>query len=178
MSFQDYRFHFWAADDGRVFDSERALITDTNHPPFKTVVEKGWMPTVWPRDDDGKHTNAMMQLVMSTWFIDVNLFYYTARKRQQFEERGFTTKKGIAVKGDDRTLTLALTLRIAAQNGTPVQWHASDGKVYALDEAGMLGVSDAIAARIADSYQRSADVLAKVDSGEITERRQVDEAFA
>jgi hypothetical protein len=64
------KFWFWLADDGRLYGSEKELITDVTDPDYIA-----WQGTddpvaeaqIWPRDDTGAQTPNSMLAVMTLY---------------------------------------------------------------------------------------------------------------
>lgn len=64
---------FWLAEDGRVFDSARALIVDNEDAAYAAWVADGGRATPWPRDDADDQTDAALQDVLTPYGMFIGL---------------------------------------------------------------------------------------------------------
>lgn len=64
MVFYDPQNWFWLADDGRLYSGARRAEVSADDSDFATWKASGGLPTVWPKDLDGKQTQSALDEVL------------------------------------------------------------------------------------------------------------------
>ncbi|AWN43177.1 hypothetical protein [Methylobacterium durans] len=63
---------YWQADNGRVFSSAQGAPVPASDEAFGNWKEVGRLPTIWPRDDDGKQTDAALAEVLALYGLGMS----------------------------------------------------------------------------------------------------------
>lgn len=113
--------------------------------------------------------------------VDLNqsLQLYTAEKRWQKETGGFELN-GMYIATDDRSKLMLSGARVAAEADPDftTQWKAADGAFVSLSASQLVAISNAVLAHVSKCFALEAQVLSQIADGTITDRSQVDVAFA
>lgn len=171
--------HYWLADDGRVFDSANQIVTDGNDPGYVVWTGLGNVATTWPLDEAGNQTNESMQAVVGPLGMFVDLTYYAADARYRHASGGIQSS-GNTYNTDvvsRNTVASAYTFSL----GDPSQmfdWKLADGSFIALDAAAVAVLNTNVATFVQSCFSCESDTVAAINSGTITTRQQVDDAFA
>jgi hypothetical protein len=177
---------YWLADDGRVYSSARQVIVDENDQGYADWTAGGQnAATPWPRDDAGEQTDTALQAVIAPYNMFVNLKAYAANKRWEKEVGGITVTANaqtFPIKTDDRAQAKINGVRIAVDqghfpSGETTPWLAADYKMYPLNSDGIIAMSDTLQQHVNTSFVTLQSIGADIDSGTITTRQQVDDAF-
>lgn len=104
---------------------------------------------------------------------------YAANARWR-KEIGGISLQGIPVATDDRSKQMILGARLAAQANPDftTSWVGTDGNVYPLNGAQLIGVSDAVLAHVSNCFTLFATVKAAIADGSVTTITEVDAVFA
>lgn len=111
--------------------------------------------------------------------IKKSLQLYTAEKRWQKETGGFELN-GLYIATDDRSKLMLSGARVAAEadpNFT-TQWKTADGAFVSLSAPQLVAISNAVLAHVSMCFALEAQVLSQIADGTISNRTQVDFAFA
>jgi len=166
---------FWVAEDGRVFDSARAVIITDKAKAYKDWVAAGMVATNWPRDDSGNQTDAALQDVLRPYGIWVDIVQYAADKRWRVETGG-TSLGGLTILTDDRSKLLMNGAYNAAK--ADPEWSTklicSDGSRQFVQAAQMIAIGEAIEAHVNSTFVAYSDVIDAIEAGTITDRAGVD----
>lgn len=108
-----------------------------------------------------------------------SLQLYTAEKRWQNETGGFELN-GMYIAADDRSKLMLSGARVAAEADPDftTQWKAADGVFVSLSASQLVAISNAVLAHVSKCFALEAQVLSQIADGTITDRSQVDVAFA
>lgn len=111
--------------------------------------------------------------------IKQSLQLYTAEKRWQKETGGFELN-GMHIATDDRSKLMLSGVRVAAEADPDftTQWKAADGAFVSLSAPQLVAISNAVLAHVSMCFALEAQVLSQIADGTITDRSQVDVAFA
>lgn len=111
--------------------------------------------------------------------IKQSLQLYTAEKRWQKETGGFELN-GMHIATDDRSKLMLSGVRVAAEAHPDftTQWKAADGAFVSLSAPQLVAISNAVLAHVSMCFALEAQVLSQIADGTISDRSQVDVAFA
>lgn len=109
----------------------------------------------------------------------IDLVSYAADKRWQKETGGFELS-GLHIATDDRSKLMISGARVAAEADPEftTSWKAADGAFVLLNAGQIIAISNAVLSHVSDCFTIEAQVLSQIDDGTITERAQIDAAFA
>jgi hypothetical protein len=167
---------YWINGDGRIYASKRQIIVDASDPEF---ISAGAATTPWPRDSEGDQTDAALQGVLAPYSLFVNLEYYTADVRNK-KSNGGVVVNGLPFASDPVTmmsLNAAYIYTIDKQTNA-FSWKLPDGTFITLDTAGVKDLQSCVAGFGQSCYTCEDEVLTGIEGGTITDRTQVDAAFA
>ncbi|MEN5083741.1 DUF4376 domain-containing protein [Bosea sp. TWI1241] len=87
---------------------------------------------------------------------------------------------GVQIATDDRSKTMILGARLAAQADPSWStiWQDAAGQAHPVDAAAIVAISDAVQAHVNGTFVTLADVLAAIDTGTMTTAAEIDGAFA
>lgn len=107
-----------------------------------------------------------------------DLASYARDRRWQVEIAGITVG-GVAIATDDRSKTMILGARLAAQSDPSWStiWRGADGNAYPVNAAAIVAISDAVQAHVNATFVALADVLAAIAAGTTATFAEVDAAF-
>ena len=172
---------YWLATDGRLYSSSRQSIVPALDETYIGWMADGTRPTAWPRDEDGRQTNASLQDVLTPFGLFASLPAYAADARFRTETGGIVVA-GVPIATDDRSKTMLLGARIAAtaDPAFTTSWVAADGVSRQFGASEVVAVSDAVLAHVAACFRVYGEVLAAAAAvpATITTKAQVDAAFA
>lgn len=108
-----------------------------------------------------------------------DLIAYAAQKRWE-KEVGGATVGGMAIHTDDRSKSLIMGARMAAEADPDftTDWKAADGSFITIDAATIVAVSNAVLAHVANCFAIEAQVIDAIGIGTITTTSEIDAAFA
>lgn len=172
-------YHFWLADDGRVYASNRQIITTEADADYAAWVAAGNTATQWPRDDAGNQTNDAMQAVVGPHGQFVDLTYYTADARQRKMGSNLVVN-GLPFATDPITYSSLNSAYIytQAKTGDVFSWKLPDGTFVTLDKTDIAALHVAANSYGQSCYKCEDDTLAAIEAGTITDRAAIDAAFA
>jgi Domain of unknown function (DUF4376) len=103
---------------------------------------------------------------------------YAASVRYNKEIGGITIN-GLPIATDDRSKQMILGARIASDSDPNFStiWVGSDGKLYPIDAAGIIGISQAVLGHVNNCFEIFAQVQQSIASGTITTPVEIDAAF-
>jgi hypothetical protein len=170
---------YWLADDGRVFAGAREAVVGNTDPDYVAWKDAGREPTVWPRDEAGAQTDASLQPVLHPHRMYANLEYYSASVRDAKLTGGITASS----KPFDTSSTSVGALNtaaIATAGDTPadLSWRCPDGTFVILTKDEVLQLQGAVSKLGRDCLECEVTTLEGIDAGAITQRAQVDAAYA
>ena len=107
------------------------------------------------------------------------LTLYAADKRWQKETGGFEFN-GLHIATDDRSKIMIAGAREAAKANPDftAPWVTTTGEIALLDAAAIIAISDAVGAHVNNVFGIYLQVLPQILDGAITDRSQIDAAFA
>lgn len=169
---------YWIADDGRLFSSSRQALIAAEDPAYESWVAGGNRATIWPRTDDGSQTDESLQAVIGPYDLFVEIKAYARHVSWQKRSAGAPIE-GLLVPTDPDSLTLINGMASLAQlqpervfnfdtAAGPVQMNAGQAVAFAA----------AVGSFVQSTFDRRAEVLAAIDSGEIATKEAVDAAFS
>lgn len=172
-------YHFWLADDARVYASATQTITTDADSDYAAWIANGNTAASWPRDDAGNQTDASMQDVVGPLGQFVNLKYYAADARFRKASGGASIGGKPYLTDPVSRNTVASAHDYAVANpGHITDWKLADGTFIQLDEPGLAHVLQQMATFVQACFTCESNTTAGVDGGSITTRAQVDAAFA
>lgn len=65
----DFPRHWWVAEDGRAYSTERGTTLSIEDPAYTAWVEAGHVATLWPRDTAGAQTQAALDEVLAFYGV-------------------------------------------------------------------------------------------------------------
>lgn len=169
---------YWKADDGRVYSSAAQSLVEEDISHLMDGV------TRWPSDDDGNQTDAALEDVLHVHGLtlqpidpEVDLANYAADRRWRAEVGGIEVD-GLAVHTDDRSkmMIMGARLKAASDPGFTTEWKTAAGEFITINADTILLVSDAILDHVAACFAAEADVIAKIEAGDITDIAGIDAA--
>lgn len=170
---------YWVNDDGRIYASKRQIIVDETDPDF-IAANAAMMTTPWPRDLAGNQTDAALQEVLAPYHtLFVNLEYYTADVRDK-KNNGGVVVNGLPFASDPVTMMSlnAAYIYTIDKASNSFSWKLPDGTFITLDTAGVQALQSCVAGFGQSCYTCEDDTLTAIEAGTITDRTQVDAAFA
>lgn len=107
-----------------------------------------------------------------------DLYAYAAQKRWEIETGGINLN-GMSVFTDDRSKSLILGARLAAESDPDfsTEWRGADGSFVTIDAPTIIAVSNAILEHVRKCFATEAWVIAEINSGAITAVEEIDNAF-
>jgi hypothetical protein len=170
---------YWLADDGRVYGTARQLVVDTTDADY-VAWTAGQTPSEWPRNETDQQTEADLQAALDPHLIYfVNLEYYTRDVRQKKYAADITVN-GMPFSTDPVTVgTLNAAYIATTENpaGT-YSWRLPDGTFITLDAANIKALHNALSSFEQSCFLCEDETLTGIESGTITTREQIDDAFA
>lgn len=169
---------YWLSTDGRVFSSAQEALIAPEDESFRRWLADGCQPTPWPRDADGAETIAALQEVLQPYGLFVDLKAYARNISWQKRVAGVPIG-GLHVASDPDSLTLITGMVSAAQLDPTRSFNfdTAAGPILMTAEQGIAFGVDVLNF-VQSTFDRRAEVLAKIDAGEITTKGDVDAAFA
>ena len=103
---------------------------------------------------------------------------YARDRRWQAEIAGITVG-GVAIATDDRSKTMILGARLAAQSdpGWSTIWQGADGNAYPVNATAIIAISDAVQAHVSATFVALANVLTAIEAGTTATFAEVDAAL-
>jgi hypothetical protein len=169
---------YWKADDGRVYSSASQSLVDDD------ISDRVDGITRWPADDDGNQTAGALEEVLRVHGLSllptdpkVALAAYAADRRWQSEVGGIDVG-GLPVHTDDRSkmMIMGARLKAASDPDFTTEWKTAAGEFITIDADTIRVVSDAILDHVAACFAAEADVIAKIEAGDITDIAGIDAA--
>ena len=175
----DVRHNYWLADDARVYDSQRQIITTTADDHYVAWLEHFNVPTPWPRDLAGDQTNKSLQDVLHPHDLFVDLIYYIGFVRKKTIQ-GDIIVNGLRFSTDPLTLGSLNSAYIytVSNNGAVFSWKLPDGSFITLNKADVDALQTIANTFAQDCFKCEDTTLDGIEAGTITTREQVDAAFA
>lgn len=109
---------------------------------------------------------------------ETDLYTYAAQKRWEIETGGITLN-GMSVFTDDRSKSLILGARLAAESDSEftTEWKGVDGTFVTIDAPTIIAVSNAILEHVRKCFATEAGIIADIESGAITTIEEINNAF-
>lgn len=169
---------YWLADDARVYASARQLVVADTDPDYVTWAEAN-TASQWPRDDAGNQTNDALQAVIAPYGLFVDLYYYAASVHSTTASGGIVLND-IPLASDRVTQSAVDAAYSYAQNNVDATYTGklADGSFVVMDKAQLTDYAMALTAFNQSCNVCESDICDGIDGGTITERAQVDAAFA
>lgn len=173
------RHWYWGPyTDGRFYASAQQDFVDADDEGLAEWRARGFAPTLWPRDESGAQTTAALQDVLTPHGIFVDLAAYTADKRWRLETGGITVG-GAPVRTDRESQAMINGAFALAKDSpsTSILFKTAAG-FASLNADAIVGIGRAVAAHVQACFAAEADVLYRINAGDISTKEQIDAAFA
>jgi hypothetical protein len=175
---------FWRADDGRIYSSAQHALVEGDDDDFIAFERDNGFVTPWPSDDASNQTDAALEEVLRLHGLSLSptdpkvaLAAYAADRRWRAEVGGIDVG-GLAVHTDDRSkmMIMGARLKAASDPDFTTEWKTAAGEFITIDADTIRVVSDAILDHVAACFAAEADVIAKIEAGDITDIAGIDAA--
>lgn len=164
---------YWivGGDDSQVWSSQRAKFVQANDPDYSGFLATGGRAAAIASLDE------LEELFVATYPGGM-LQTYAADVRWRKEVGGITVGD-VQVATDDRSKLLIAGARIKADSDPEftTKWKTPSGRVQ-LDAATIIAMSDAVLAHVDSCFEIEDAVLTSISNQTITNRDQIDAAFA
>jgi hypothetical protein len=172
-------FIYWLADDKRVYSGPQQLIVTEADPDYVAWLAAGNVVNPWPRDDAGNQTNEALQDVLTPYSMFVDLVHYTSDVRDK-KSNGGVIVNGLPFASDPVTMMSlnAAYIYTIDKASNEFSWKLPDGTFITLDTQGVKDLQSCVAGFGQDCFACEDDTLTAIEGGTITDRQQVDAAFA
>lgn len=150
-------------------------------PPSNVLYTGPVVPTVW---DPGwrRFTNLTAAQILVFQGFQQDLLLYAAQRRWLAEISGVNVA-GIPLNTQDRDQSKIGQLKQAFDNGTlpnatPVNFFDATGAVHAVDAVAATAIYQGIVDFVQNTYAVAANMVAGINIGSITTRKEIDAAYA
>jgi len=195
----DPRDWYWSIGGGatraapRIYGSRRNIYVEETDPEYQIWAHQ-WAPP--NKSDDEAGIWHLLQDVIPAWLYDGETFSqpaagqytkpqlqrYSAMIRWQTETTPITgpAPKKIPLKMDDRSKQMignaAATARASSTFTT--KWVGADGQIYPVTASDIIGMSDAVSARVDACFETYAATDAQILAGAVTTLEAIEAAYA
>lgn len=169
---------YWRRQDGTLFSSNRIAVVPEDDDAFLEWSADGRVPSPYPKDEDGKDSEAELQAVLTPYNLSATLGHY-ARAKTWALRMGGAQIGDYFVPTDADTLSLLNGLKGLAEqdpNGTfPFDDGTATGATLSAEQA--IGLATAVGQYVQSTFTKRVAVLAGIADGSIATKTDVDKAL-
>lgn len=170
---------YWQRASGALFSSARIAEVSATDEAYVEWVERGFVPTPYPKDAEGSESVAELEAVLSPYGLHASLEAH-ARDLSWRIRVGGTEIGGVRVATDDGGLALLNGLKGLAEDDPTATFPFDDGSPagVSLSAEQAIALAKAAGAWVQATFKRRLDVLKAIRAGTLATKEAVEAALA